>query len=337
MANVTLEARSGTGSGKEARPLDLSIVIVTWNSERWIDRCLRSIPAASEGLDYEVVIHDNASSDGTLAAVDGGSAGAGPLQLIRSSENRGFAAATNSGFAESAGRYVFLLNPDCELAPRALTELVAFLEAHPDVAAAAPLLNDEGGTTQRDFQLRRFPTLTTLVVELMLLDKLFPGNPSTKRYRYRDLQLDRPRRVEQPAGAALLLRREVFDRVGPFDEAFSPAWFEDVDYCQRLAHANLEVWVVPAARGKHFGGASLESMEFSKFAEIWYRNMWRYARKWMSPLRAEALRWAIVAGMLLRCTAALAGLAPRIIGRKVALRAYSRVMRAAIGKWEGRG
>lgn len=321
------EAQHDAVSGRQTRALDLSILIVTWNSERWIDRCLRSIPAACEGLSYEVVVHDNASADGTLHHL-------GDATVIRSLSNDGFAAGTNRAFRASKGRYVFLLNPDCDLAPGALTTLFEFLETHPHVAAAAPLLLDESGGEQREFQLRRFPTLRTLLAEVLLIDKVFPKNRTTARYRYRDIHLDRAQRIEQPAGAALLLRREVVDEVGPLDEQFAPAWFEDVDYCRRLAAKGRELWVVPAARAVHFGGSSLEHMPFARFADIWYRNMWRYARKWLRPAQAETLRWSIIAGMLLRCFAGLIGFKPRGVRRWDAFRAYAGVLRKAFDRWE---
>jgi GT2 family glycosyltransferase len=307
--------------------LDLSILIVTWNSERFIDRCLRSVDAACSGLSYEVVVYDNASGDDTLAHL-------GDATVIRSISNLGFAAGINHAFGASRGRYVFLLNPDCELAPGALTTVFDFLEQHSEVAAAAPLLVDEqDGGSQREFQLRRLPTLGTFLAEVLLVDKFFPTNPATARYRYHDLDLTAPRRVEQPAAAALLLRRETVDEIGPLDEAFAPAWFEDVDYCRRLAEKQKEVWVVPAAQARHFGGASLEHISFEKFVDVWYRNMWRYTRKWMRPWQAEALRWGIVIGMLLRCLAGILGFHPRGVARWDAFRAYRNVLRKAFERW----
>ena len=321
------EARQEVIPRAKTRVVDLSILIVTWNSERWIDRCLRSIPAACEGLEYEVVVHDNASMDATVSHL-------GDSTVIRSKTNAGFATGTNRAFAASRGRYVFLLNPDCELAPRALSVLTGFLDDHPGAAAAAPLLIDESGDSQREFQLRRLPTLRTLAAEVLLLDKLFPRNATTARHRYRELDLTEAQRIEQPAGAALLLRRRTMDEVGPLDERFAPAWFEDVDYCRRLAERKKEIWVVPGAQARHFGGSSLEHISFSRFTEIWYRNMWRYARKWMRPSEAEALRWVIMVGMMLRCAAGLVGLKPATVGRLEALRAYLGVLRKAFERWE---
>ncbi|MBK5260547.1 MAG: glycosyltransferase family 2 protein [Thermoanaerobaculia bacterium] len=308
---------------------DLSIVIVTWNSERWIERCLSSIPAACAGLEYEIVVYDNASSDGTMKLLDG----SGGVQLLRGEANDGFAAGANRALAQSSGRYLFLLNPDCELEPSALTSLVAFLDAHPQAAAAAPLLVDESGDSQREFQLRRLPSLRHLASEALLLDKIVPQNRATAHYRYRDLDLTTPQRVEQPAAAALLIRREVVDEIGAFDEQFAPAWFEDVDYCQRLASAKKEIYVVPSAVARHFGGASLEHMPYGEFLDTWYRNMYLYARKWFTRSEAEALRWAIIVGMMLRWIAALAGVRNGSSSRRAALRTYRAIMQKALNQW----
>jgi GT2 family glycosyltransferase len=312
-----------------ALPLELSIIVVTWNSERWIERCLSAIGPACGGLTYEIIVHDNASTDSTLARVDESVA-----QVLRSASNIGFASATNRSLAASRGRFVFLLNPDCELAPGSLSRLVDYLEKHPDVAAVAPLLDDDGGGSQREFQLRRLPTLNALVCEALLIDKILPGNRATARYRYRDLDVSTPRRVEQPAAAALLIRRDVFDQIGPFDEQFAPAWFEDVDFCQRLARSGMPVVVVPDARARHAGGASLEHIPYAEFIDHWYRNMLRYARKWMSPGQAEALRWFIITGMLLRCSAAILGFGKAGGSRLSAFRAYASVLRNAFHRWD---
>lgn len=310
--------------------IDLSVVIVTWNSERWIERCLQAIEGACDGLPHETIVYDNASFDSTLSRV-------GPeVQVVSGGENAGFAAGINRAIAHSRGRYVFLLNPDCELAPRALAQLVGFLDERPDAAAAAPLLIDDEGESQREFQLRRLPTPATFLSEVFALHRLLPRNGQTARYRYRDLDLTRPCLVEQPAAAALLLRRSVYDQIGPLDEQFVPAWFEDVDYCRRLADAGKNVFVVPSATARHFGGASLEHVAFVTFIDVWYRNMWLYARKWFTAPQAEALRWAIIVGMLLRLPLALLGIAHGEAGRSKAVRAYAGVLKNSFFRWTPR-
>ncbi len=346
MKNNRRPAGGGGNSASAVRALriaidpvaDFSIVVVTWNSERWIERCLRSIPAACDGLTYEVVVYDNASQDATLKSVDAVRAEVfaaleTSLRVMRGLENVGFATATNRAIAQSHGRSVFLLNPDCELDRDALRILHDFLQKNPEVAAAAPLLVDEHGQSQREFQLRRFPTLRTFAYDLLALGRAMPWNRVSAWYRYRDLDLTRPQRVDQPAAAALMIRREILDEIGPFDEQFEPAWFEDVDYCRRLAAASKPVFVVPAAGARHFGGASLETLSFGAFTDFWYRNMWRYAVKWLPSGKSETLRWIIIVSMLLRCVAALVGVKPREAGRIEAFRAYRRVMERAYRRW----
>ncbi len=308
-------------------PAPLTIAIVTWNSERWIARCLRSVEAACAGIAHEIVVYDNASTDRTPQLVGS------DATLLRGTSNAGFAAGINRAVTASRGRYVFLLNPDCELEPGALADLVRYLDAHPEAAAAAPLLSDDDGGSQREFQLRRLPTFASLLAEVLGLSKVWPSNPITARYRYRDLDLSAPQPVEQPAAAALLLRREVFDEIGPFDERFAPAWFEDVDYCRRLAAAGKRVVVVPSARARHFGGASLEHVRFAEFIDHWYRNMHLYARKWLTPPQTATLRLAVIAGMLLRFPLAILGVIHRDAGRRAALRGYARVLGGALRGW----
>jgi GT2 family glycosyltransferase len=309
---------------------EVSILIVTWNSARWIGRCLDAIPPACNGLRYEVVVCDNASSDDTLARLGDDNS----QTIIRETANIGFGPGMNRALQQSRGRYVFLLNPDCELGPNALQLLRDFLDAHPHAAGAAPLLSDDGGDVQREFQLRRLPTLKSLTAEVLGFDKLFPANRRLAHQRYRDLELKEPSRIEQPAAAALLLRRELFDEVGTFDEQFSPAWFEDVDFCKRLAARGKEMWVVPAAQARHFGGASLEHVTFEHFVDVWYGNMWRYARKWLPAADAEALRWAIIAGMILRLGAATLGIAHPEEKRGEVLRGYANVLKKAFNRWD---
>jgi len=311
--------------------VDVSIVVVTWNSERWIDGCLRSLEQASDSLRCEVLVHDNASSDGSRRIASSYE----QVRLLESDRNLGFAAGINCAIAESKGRCIFLLNPDCVVGAGAVKELVDFLDQNPSIAAAAPLLLDEEGKPQREFQLRRLPTFRSLVSEILLIDKLFPENRQIARYRYRDLDISRPQLVEQPAAAALLIRRTIFDETGLFDERFSPAWFEDVDYCRRLHESGHAIFLVPAARVAHRGGSSREHLSFAEFTDLWYRNLFRYAEKWLTAGQAEMLRWTIVAGMLLRYAATLTGAGDAGVPRLQAMRAYAGVFMRALRRWDG--
>lgn len=313
------------------RPIDVSILVVTWNSESWIERCLTSIPAACGRLNFEVLVYDNASADGSRESVE--RSPIDEVQLIRGSVNSGFAAGMNEAMLRSRGRMVFFLNPDCELKRGAIETLVDYLEQRPEVAAVAPILIGDDGQPQRDFQLRRFPTLRSLAADLLMVDDLFPANRARSHYRYGDLDITRPQAVEQPAAAALLVRRDACDQVGAFDERFFPAWFEDVDLCQRLWRAGLPIHVNPAAVVTHHGGASLPHVGFEDFLSTWYRNLFHYAEKWFSTSHVEALRWLIITGMILRTGALSLGMSAPI-SRTTAIRAHLRVLKEAFHRWD---
>lgn len=330
---ATLEYPSEALPASGPRALDLSVVIVTWNSESWITQCLDALPAACDGLQFEVLVIDNASSDRTVHLIE--KLENNGCRLMRSDRNLGFAAAVNRSIRESKGRYVLLLNPDCVAEPGSFTTLVEHLEAEPGDAGAVPLLLEEDGQPQTRFQLRSLPTLRTLLAEILLLNRLFPLNRLHSHHPYREVNLSEgPHVVEQPAGAAFLLRREVFEEIGPLDERFFPAWFEDVDYCRRLAEHERRLVLIPQSRVHHRGGASLDTIGFSGFLPIWYRNLYLYARKWMSRPAGEAIRWMIVIGMMLRIGAIFIGLHGLPMEREEAIRTHSRVMKEAFRRWE---
>lgn len=312
--------------------IDVSILIVTWNSEAWITRCLAALPAACGDLCYEVIVYDNASADRSRQSAEASSIDR--LRVIAGDQNRGFAAGMNQALAQARGTYVFFLNPDCELRPEAVSTLVDYLEGQPPVAAVAPLLLGEDGRPQREFQLRRFPTLKSFAADLLMVDELFPGNPASSHYRYRDLDITSPQPVDQPAAAALLVRRSACDDVGLFDERFFPAWFEDVDFCRRLWRAGYAIHVNPLAVATHHGGASLTQLRLEHFLSAWYRNLYHYAQKWFTPAQTEGLRWLVIAGMLLRIGAFSIGFSRPPVSRWVAIQAHVRVLKEAFDRWD---
>jgi GT2 family glycosyltransferase len=317
-----------------AETVDVSVVIITWNSAAWIESCLAALPAACGELRYEVVVFDNHSSDATADVVR---AAAGPrLRLVQGDANHGFSGGVNRALSATTGDYIFLLNPDCELAPGSVQRLHEFLKSNGDGGAAVPLLLGEDGEPQREFQLRRLPTLRTLAIELLLIDKVLPKNDITNGYRYRDIDITSPQPIEQPAAAAMLVRRSVFDRLGGFDERFQPAWFEDVDYCRRMSGAGDRLWLVPQAVGTHHGGASLEHVSFKRFTDVWYTNLFRYGQKWLSPGKVEVLRWLVITGMLLRIAALAFGFSRPPVSRGEAYAAFRHVLAQAFHRWDDR-
>src|SRR5262249_50710409 len=140
-----------------------------------------------------------------------------------------------------------LLNPDAEATPNSIERLVAALDAHATCGAAAGRLLSMTEEVLPDFHARRLPTLTSLAAELLLVSWVWPSNPVTRHAEGADLNPAPAGPVEQMASSSLLIRRAAFDAIGGLDEQFSPAWFEDVDFCKRLRDRGWDVYFVPGA------------------------------------------------------------------------------------------
>ena len=215
------------------------------------------------------IVVDNASADGTAARVTG------RATLIENAENRGFAAAANQGIRASNAEFVLLLNPDVNL----LSSIDPLIEAARRYGIAAGKLVDSNGQAQAGFAIRRFPGPWSLSFEMLGLNRLFPWNPVNRRYRYLDRSLDEGGPVEQPAGAFLMIRRDVWEKLGGFDEGFFPIWFEDVDFCRRARDAGYRIEYVPPVVASHGGAHSIGQLNRGCRAWYWCVSLLRYAAK----------------------------------------------------------
>jgi GT2 family glycosyltransferase len=292
----------------------LTVVTVTFNSEQVIAACLESC------REYPVMLVDNASTDGTLAA-----ARRFPnVRVIANDGNRGFAAAVNQAVRKCDTDFVLLLNPDVTL----LTDIAPLVESCSTggAGAAAGQLLGEDDRPQKGFGIRAFPSPVTLTFEVLGVNRLFPWNPVNRRYRELGRNLDAAGEVDQPAGAFLLFRKQVWDGLGGFDEAFYPVWFEDVDFCKRLREAGYKIVYNPAVQARHRGGHSVRALPGECRELYWYVSLLRYASKHFRPLGFRLVSAAVVPGAILRAIASL------VAGGGAAVAAtYCRVIRFAGG------
>jgi GT2 family glycosyltransferase len=268
---------------------EVGIVIVTHNSAGDIGPCLDAALAAGA----DVVVVDNGSSDETLSEIR-----ERHLDLIANPDNRGFASAVNQGVRALSAEYLLLLNPDAILKGG----LDALCEAcgAPGVGAAGGKLVDSDGQTQAGFNVRRLPTPLVLVLEILLVNRLWPGNPVNWQYRCYDFPYDAPADVEQPAGAFLMFRREAWEKLGGFDERFYPIWFEDVDFCKRLRDCGFRVRYEPRAIAVHRGGHSIRKILLEKRQLYWYRSLLKYAFKHFHWGGSQLLCLVVILGSLQR-------------------------------------
>jgi GT2 family glycosyltransferase len=247
--------------------VDLSVVIVNWNTRDLLRDCLRSVCGTVRGLSCEVLVVDNGSADGSAAMVREEFP---DVRLIGNRENRGFAAANNQAFRVMEGRYALLLNTDAVLTEGAVDALFRFLEGRPDAAMACGQLLNRDGSLQNS--VAAFPTLLTLAANMPLLELLFPRRFPSKRYRHTE-----PVEVDSGVGACLLVRREAMDDAGLLDERYF-FYFEETDWAWAMSRKGWKVFHVPAARIFHFQGQSVGTGIESRMA--FYRSRYAFFRKW---------------------------------------------------------
>ncbi len=229
----------------------ISFVIVTYNSADTIELCLASI-VRHTAQPYEVAVLDNSPSDQTMVAVHRFAA-AHPevhLHLIWPGENVGFGRGCNLGARQSSGEYLFFLNPDTQLMNDAAASLVRCLTERPGALAAGPAIFDSKGTVTRT--CRKLPHLGHVVLDATGLDRWFGA------YKLTRFAHDLAKQVDQVIGAAMVMRRRDYERLGGMDEQFF-IYFEEVDLCKRLKEAGGEIWFWPDAHVQHLAGHSCET------------------------------------------------------------------------------
>jgi N-acetylglucosaminyl-diphospho-decaprenol L-rhamnosyltransferase len=257
-----------------APPL-LSIVILSWNTRDLLVRCLECVRAVDPELSREVIVVDNASSDDSVACVRERFP---EVRLIENPRNVGYAEGNNVGIRAARGRFVFLLNSDTEVAPDAPTRLVRFLEDDPWVGAVGAQLFNVDGSIQR--ACMRFPTLAVAVGFDTWFGKRWPLRRVIDQYFCSDFDHLSTRRVDQPPGAALMLRKSALAEVGLLDADLF-LFFNDVELCRRLVARGFSIWFLAGARVVHHGGAS--TRRYGDFALEWHKNRARYYQRAYGP------------------------------------------------------
>jgi GT2 family glycosyltransferase len=240
--------------------VDLSIIVVNWNTRKLLKRCLECIYRTVENLSFEVLVVDNASGDGSSKMVRENFSW---VKLIENAENVGFARANNQAIRLSNGRYVLLLNSDTEVQPGALRAMVEFLDSRPEAGAAGSRLLNPDGTLQPS--CHPMPTLFREFWRLFHLDRLL----RLASYGMGSWDLRSPREVDTVQGACLMLRREVLDVVGLLGEEYF-MYSEETDLCFRLRQAGWSIYWVPEARVIHYGAQSTQQASAKMFFHLYH-------------------------------------------------------------------
>ncbi len=270
----------------------VSVVIVSFHSRDTLPACLDSIERNAGGVPFEVIVVDNASLDGTVEWLR-----ARPhVRVIENPDNLGFTRGVNQGLQRARGDALFVLNPDCEILPATFERLLGALRAEPGVAAAAPALVDERGRVARS--CGRFPSLWTLIAEHFGLARAIPGSAVFGGYKYGGRAMETLGFVGWASGAALMIARSAYERVGGLDERIF-MYLEEVDWCRRAASAGLNVRYEPSARVVHVGQQSSRRVPHQIYLHN-LRSRVYYFRKHHGPVAALAAKAILYVSLALK-------------------------------------
>ena len=262
--------------------MDLSVIVVNYNTKDLLLNCLRSIYDTGGDVKFEALVVDNGSKDGSAEAVTRDFPQA---RLIANDRNLGFAKANNQALKVASGRYLLLLNSDAILQEGALKALIDFMDANPGAGCACGQLLNSDGSRQNSFS--NFPTFASELLNKGLLRLLFP-----KRYPSKRQDFSHPVPVEAVIGACFIVRREVLEDVGPLDEDYF-LFMEETDWCLRMRKAGWGIYFVPSARIFHLQGATVGKRPLSARIEF-YRSRYIYFRKHKGRWAERMLRCAFI-------------------------------------------
>jgi N-acetylglucosaminyl-diphospho-decaprenol L-rhamnosyltransferase len=273
--------------------LDLSIVVVNWNTRDLLRDCLESVYASEGEFDFETIVVDNCSHDGSAAMVRQEFP---HIHLIENDVNGGYAYANNLGLRRLQARYYLLLNPDTVLPPDALKDMLAFMEAHPEAGMAGPKLVMADG--ELDLACRRsFPTPENSFYKLFGLSRLFPRSKRFGQYNLTYLDPDEMAEVDSVVGAFMMVRGEVIEQVGLLDEEYF-MYGEDLDWALRAKNAGWKAYYCPDVTVLHYKRQASKQNPQKARHEFW-RAMCVFYRKHYAEDTPFWLHYLVLGGLAL--------------------------------------
>ncbi|WP_138496212.1 glycosyltransferase family 2 protein [Paenibacillus pinistramenti] len=280
--------------------MDLSIIIVNYNTCGLTIDCIQSVYASKTRYTYEIILIDNHSADNTVAAV---SDAYPEVRVIANDTNAGFAKANNQGMAIARGRYVLLLNSDTVVLPHTLETMISFMDGTPEVGASGCKIVLPDGSLDKACK-RGFPTPSASFYYAFGFSRLFPSNPRFNQYQLGFRNPDESYPVDCLVGAFMLVRQEVIRQVGGLDESFF-MYGEDIDWCYRIKQAGWEIYYNSDTSIVHFKGGSARRRPF-KIVYEFHRAMLLFHRKHYQRRYNFLINGAVYAGIGLKLGLALA-------------------------------
>ncbi|MBL7963259.1 MAG: glycosyltransferase [Flavobacteriales bacterium] len=279
--------------------MKLSVIIVNYNVRAYLEQCLRTVFAAMEGVDGEVYVVDNLSSDGSVEMVR---AKFPQVKLIANTVNVGFSRANNQAIRDSTADYVVLLNPDTVVGEDVFRKVIAFLDAHPKAGGLGVKMIDGTGRFLPESK-RGLPTPAVAFYKIIGLTRLLPRSRVFGRYHLGHLPEDTTAPIEILSGACMFLRKKTLDEVGLLDESFF-MYGEDIDLSYRITLGGYENWYFPEARIIHYKGESTKKSSVD-YVFVFYNAMAIFARKHFTRTGPDLLGWLITGSIYLSAAGAI--------------------------------
>ncbi len=271
---------------------DLSICIVTFQARDYLKDCLHSIADSTNLVDFEIVVVDQNSQDGTIDML---LQEFPEIQLIQTPWNEGFTRPMNQAMQTAQGKYIALLNPDTLIHPTAFENLCSFLDTHPQVGIVGPKVLNPNGTLQ--YPCRRGDARPWPVISYFSgLSKLFPDKAFFNGYLLKHLDEDQTYPVDGVSGSCMVVRRDLVEQIGYLDELFF-AYQEDADYCLRARKAGWQVHYYPEAQITHFGGQGGSRVQPYRSILSWHKSYFLYYRKHFAADYFLLFNWLYYAAM----------------------------------------
>ena len=246
--------------------MDLSIIIVSYNVRYYLEQCLHSVLAASQGLSVEVFVVDNCSTDDSVAYLSGRFP---QVHFIANPDNCGFSRANNQAIRQAQGRYVLLLNPDTIVTEHSLTDCIQYLDQHPEVGGTGAAMYGSNGRFAWESR-RGVPTPWTAFCKMVGLTALFPHSRRFGHYYMRYLNRKEANYIEIISGAFFMIRRQALDQIGLLDETFF-MYGEDIDLSYRLLQGGWRNAYVPTPI-LHYKGESTQKSSY-RYVHVFYEAM----------------------------------------------------------------
>lgn len=273
----------------------LSICIVTYRARAYLQKCLRSIYATPPQANFEIIVVDNNSQDGTVEMLRDEFP---QVRLIQNQGNAGFTRPMNQAMRAATGRCLLQLNPDTLPYPHALDLLVGFMDAHPDAGILGPKVLNPDGSLQAP--CRRGDSRPWAVISYFTgLSWLFPDKAFFNGYLLTHLDEDQTYPVDGVSGSCMLIRRDVIAQIGYYDERFF-AYQEDADYCLRARQADWKVYYYPQAQITHYGGQGGSRVQPYRSIWEWHRSYYLYYRKHFAADYFFLFNWFYYTAMLIK-------------------------------------